>query len=70
MKWVNRLPTGMEGVVAPEEPGELVAMSCLSTDVISSCTAGAAGFPVGKAYCPSSGNIVWKLGTLLEVLYS
>ena len=70
VEWVNHLTAGMEGVVAPEESGELVAMSCLSTDVIGSCTAGAASLPVRKACCPGSRNIVWKLGVLLEVLYS
>ena len=53
-------PCGVEGV-APEEPGELVTMSCLSTDGGGSCNAGAASLLVGKACCPSSGNIVWKL---------
>ena len=51
---------GVEGV-APEEPRELVAMSCLSTDGGGSCNAGAAGLPVGKdllsqlrEYCPET----------------
>ena len=65
--WVDLL--GMEGV-APEETGELVTMSCLSSDEVGSCNAAAAGLPVGKACCPGSGNIVWKLCVLLEVLYS
>ena len=58
---------GVEGV-APEEPRELVAISCLSTDGGGSCNAGAAGLPVGKACCPGSGNIVWKFCRVLEVL--
>ena len=59
---------GMEGV-APEEPWEPVAMSCLSADEVGSWNAGVAGLPVGKACCPSSGKIVQKLCRLLEVLY-
>ena len=60
--------TGVEGVT-PEEIWELVAMSCLSDDIPVSCNAGATGLPVCKAGCSGSGNIVWKLCGLLEVLY-
>ena len=64
--WVNLL--GVEGI-APEEPCELVAMSCLSADEVGSWNVGVARFSVGKACCPSSGKIVQKLCRLSEVLY-
>ena len=63
------LTAWVEGVT-PEELWELVAMSCLSNDVPVSWNAGATGLPVCKAGCSVSGNIVWKLCWLLEVLYS
>ena len=61
---------GVEGGVTPDELWELVAMSCISDNVPVSWNAGAPGLPVCKAGYSVSGNIVWKLCRLLEVMYS
>ena len=57
MPFVDQVDLPSVEGVAPEEPGELVTMFCLSAEV-GSCNAAAAGLPVGKACCPGSGNIV------------
>ena len=67
---IGSITAGMEGWVTPEELRELDTMSCLSVDVPVPCNAGATGLLVCKAGCSSSGNIVYKICGLLEVLYS